>query len=184
MENLHMHVNGGMVSVGWTKGAARYHVWLSCNPSKRVEAGGCTHHTPISPYRVKLDDPSRWPDRHKHQLFVNPLDGVERRDPGYFDTKRLNAEAKVNKPMVEEALARAEREGLFKAALLKLDDDKVAADDARLTEQADKARGALAEEEKRLLGDGNVKAATAITEYLATADRESLARLYRIVRRA
>lgn len=182
MENLHMHVNGGMVSVGWTKGAARYHVWLAVNPLDRVAAGGREHSTPLSPYRPQDDDPRRWPNRHRHQLYVNPL--VGQRDPGHFDTKRLNAAAKVNASMVGEALARAEREGLFKAALTKLDDDKAAEDDAQLTAHADKARRALTEEQGRLYTEGNNAAGDAINDYLTTADRDSLARFYRIVRAA
>lgn len=84
-ENIEIHDSGhdDRVSLAWTIGDARFHIWVKRDPGLPfLGADGGT-------------------------LYKNPPRGVTRGDPGYFQTRYLNPAAQVNAPAVEYARAYA-----------------------------------------------------------------------------
>lgn len=118
-----------MIAVGWNDDEGRrHHVWLKTeNDPERP-----TRFRPVSPYEAKPEynlktggytDPPI--------LFRNPPirpDGSYpgRNDDDFFPTRRLNAANAANKPVVDEALRRAEAEGLWEKALATAEEEKAA----------------------------------------------------------
>lgn len=169
MDNLHMTVSGNMVSVDWEKDGARFYVWLQID--REAYQDSRRHGVPVSPYAVRVDG-----KRCDRVLYKNPPKGVERRGPGYFKTRYLDATANANSRMVREALEAAERLGLYQQELAAKDAAEHAEQEARWDANADAAKRAL----EQLVAEG-VLGCGLIQQYLDGADRDSLARLYCIV---
>lgn len=124
LNNLHMSADGAMTSVFWNDDAGnRHHVWLE---TENVPGANYDSYNkgvrPKSPYTVRGEYVLGKGMAGRKTLYRNaPLkaDGSPRgrHDEGHFDTRKLDAEAKVHAPIVTEALHRAEAEGMFEAAV-------------------------------------------------------------------
>lgn len=147
IHNLSVHASGSMTGVFWTaSNGERHHVWLAM---EQVEGSTCSSPNnglvPVKPYRVKGEYRLGHSDYAPSILYRNaPLnvDGTHksRHDAGFFETRRLNATAKANAPLVAEALRRAEAEGLFEAAVEQATRDEIDKQARDLKERADKMR--------------------------------------------
>src|SRR3954447_383018 len=74
----------GKCAIGWTCAGARYHFWLAL-PSRKSQG----------------------------ILYKNPPLATGTSDPGYFNPRQLDPEAKANAAMVAEAMAIVERDQLI-----------------------------------------------------------------------
>lgn len=116
LNNLHMTADGAMTSLDWNDDAGnRHHVWLV---TEKVE--GSTYDSPnkglrpVVPYEVRGEYVMGKGMVGKKVLYRNPplrADGSPRyrRDEGYFETRHLDAEAKVHAGVVNEALRAGQR---------------------------------------------------------------------------
>lgn len=181
MENLNVYVGGAGVLVRWEEGEARFSVALELQPHLPGEPRGGEAKPPLRPFQVEQNPRHQ---RLRYTLVKSVPDPSWRGRNGHRATRHLDATNAKNSKVVSRALAEAEALGLYEKAVEERHAAQLAEADKRLTEQADKARAALASEEQRLLGEGKDAAADAISQYLSTADRDSLARFYRIVRAA
>lgn len=101
VENVEVHISSmyyddmipRMVSLGWTRREAdkefRYHVWLR------------------DPYTFA----------HEGVVYKNPPRAVKYKEPGYFDTRRLDAWASGNHAMITDAVSIAQRNDLMNKAI-------------------------------------------------------------------
>lgn len=137
LHNLTMSASGHMVGVAWatdpgTEKEARWHVWLKIDSA----ATAARHHDlpslPVSPYAVR--DPDKG-------LRKNPP-VAEVRYRGRTGAW-LDATTKANAPMVQQALAEAERLGLYQIAVDKAAADEQARVDSLRDEQAAKMDAAV-----------------------------------------
>lgn len=125
LNNLGLTANGTMVGPQWTdRDGNRYHVWLAVErPEGADHKSPNNGYVPVRPFRVSREYQRKTDQRDgKMLLYKNPplnTDGSHkhRREPGYFDTRHMDAEASANAAVVTEALRRAEAEGMFEAAV-------------------------------------------------------------------
>lgn len=90
IENPHVHESApGRLAGCFNFDGARFHVWLDPNTGKVEE--GCA-------------------------LYKNPPLDVDRRGPGWFDTRLLDPFNKTNAPLVAELMAAIERDDLISKA--------------------------------------------------------------------
>lgn len=163
LNNLHMTTNdSSMISVSWEDDAGnRHHAWLE------VEGG-----KPVSPYRIRTERAGLSGATAKQTVYRNPPEGVERRHPGFFKTRYLDAAASANAVLVAEALRRAEAEGMFEAALSRAETEARDRDAAQRAGKAAKMREQLFDRRTRL--DGRPQADEAIGLLLALSDADLL----------
>jgi hypothetical protein len=92
IENIHVeHVDGIKFAIGWTIDGFRFHIW--------AERG-------LSAASLQLQG----------SVFKNPPAGVKHRQPGYFDTRQIDPEAKTQAAILAEVLAVVERDELVRKA--------------------------------------------------------------------
>jgi hypothetical protein len=162
--------HGNMVGVFWetdvgTADHARWHVWLEID--KAASAGGEVG-LPVTPYTVR--------EPHKG-LRKNPPLTAPTRLAGRG--KWLDATAKAHAPMVQLALAEAERRGLYQQALDKAADKEFAERDARLQEQSDTMLAAA----QQLVTEG-LPGAENFAAQVASLSRAQRARMLQIIQAA
>lgn len=90
-----VHVDGlsafhNRAAASWNLDGARYHVWFDLE-TKQVEAG--------------------------YVLYKNPPLDVSSRDPGFFNTRKLDADSPSNAKVIERVFAEIEERGLIAAAI-------------------------------------------------------------------
>lgn len=127
-----LHATGDrstMIAVGWNDDAGnRHHVWLKVE--KDPERPG--RNRPVRPFQPRPEyNRNRRDFSDPPILYRNcPLkpDGSfrSRYDDGHFPTRKLSAAASANKPVVDEALRRAEAEGLWEKAVAEAEEEKAA----------------------------------------------------------
>lgn len=171
LNNLHMTVNGSMVAVGWTElNGNRMHVWLDMyahEPDEPLNGG----FTPVEPYRVTREYELKTNAfTGQRILYRNPPEGIGPRDTGYFQTRKLDADAKAWRTVVAEALDRAQHEGLFAKAVQANVAAKEAEERAKVLGMAKRVRERL----EMGFDDGELTCAAA---RLSTLPDEALAKL-------
>lgn len=181
MENLNVYVGGAGVLVRWEEGEARFSVALELQPHLPGEPRGGEGRPPLRPFQVE-ENPRH--HRLRYTLTKSVPDPSWRGRNGQRVTRYLDATNAKNSKVVSAALAEAEALGLYEKAVEERQVTLAAEAEKRLDDQADRARRALTAEQARLFSEGNNAAGDAINDYLTTADRDSLARFYRIVRAA
>lgn len=159
LNNLHMIVRAGMTGVGWyDRNGHRYHIWLQTEADK-----------PVTPYAIRPEP------KGKPILYVNPPGDIGRYDPGYFQSRRLDATAKANAALVAEALRRAEAEGLYEQAVAANEAEERERLARERAERLDRARSALRERRER--HQASPATVALIDALLAAADDALLAAL-------
>lgn len=90
IENIHVDsINGSKYAIGWTIGAARFHIWAEQRRGRRELEG---------------------------TIFKNPPLDLKRGQPGYFDTRQLNPEHKTQAAILAAVLAVVDRDNLLPRA--------------------------------------------------------------------
>jgi hypothetical protein len=145
-------LHGNMVGVSWRNPAnERFHVWLQIErgePAQGRPSG--LPGLPVMPYTVRDEQLTAGRNagqlamgaRYRFQLYKNPPlnpDGTHKnsRDPGYFATRHLDANAKAHAATVQHALREAERLGLYQLAIDAAAAEEAARVDAAQQEAAD-----------------------------------------------
>lgn len=104
-------------SAEWEQGGCRFHVGFDLK-TKKIERGIGTN-------------------QRGGTIYKNPLHGVMRRDPGYFDTRKLDATAPKNVAILAYVFAEIARDCLIDIAIAKAEEKeaerlKVSAEAARI----------------------------------------------------
>lgn len=122
--NAHDHNIAGFwhqMSIGWDMDGARFHVWLrdvrSKKNARKYDANGARLIGTYEADELQMDD----------VIFKNPPTHIERRQPGHFDTRRLDASKKVNQALITAVLQHVREHRLVEQEI-----DRLKAIDAKL----------------------------------------------------
>lgn len=188
INGLGMNAGSSMIGPHWTDDAGnRFHFWLSSErkPGEDVMRG----YQPVRPLQIKPEfNPSKRDYSNPPILFMNcPMnaDGSykDRYQEGYFQTRKLNATAKKNAPLVAEVLRRCEEEKLFEKAeaeeLAKLEREEREREDAKVQ----RVGAAVVQLKKELIEEGKADDAKRIVDGFARLPRESMIKFHDIMMR-
>lgn len=141
----------GDASANWEKDGFRFHVWF---------------HTPTR--SLRKDVVKKRPILYKNPLTARP------KEPGYFNTIYLNAEASSNAAVIEHVFEVINRDGLIAKAIKKHEADEAARVERERLENIDKAVKEFERLHSWLKANANDERLASLASHLSLDDLDEL----------